>query len=128
MPVTTKVSSNPANGEVYSIQHYVIKFVSDRSVVFSRYSGFLHRHIVESVVSTIILCFLLDVAYYFFYWILKFMDWFSTQSRTIGSHELKKMLWMSQIFFVAFVKIFILFVFFLVAGAENFLTCDFFLI
>jgi hypothetical protein len=23
------VSSNPANGEVYSIQHYVIKFVSD---------------------------------------------------------------------------------------------------
>jgi hypothetical protein len=28
--ITTKVmSSNPANGEVYSIQHYVIKFVSD---------------------------------------------------------------------------------------------------
>jgi hypothetical protein len=27
---TTKVvSSNPAHGEVYSIQHYVIKFVSD---------------------------------------------------------------------------------------------------
>jgi len=23
------VSSNPANGEVWSIQHYVIKFVSD---------------------------------------------------------------------------------------------------
>jgi hypothetical protein len=23
------VSSNPAHGEVYSIQHYVIKFVSD---------------------------------------------------------------------------------------------------
>ena len=30
MPITiTVVSSNPANGEVYSIQHYVIKFVSD---------------------------------------------------------------------------------------------------
>jgi len=30
MPITTKVlSSNPVHGEVYSIQHYVIKFVSD---------------------------------------------------------------------------------------------------
>jgi hypothetical protein len=30
MPITTKVvSSNPVVGEVYSIQHYVIKFVSD---------------------------------------------------------------------------------------------------
>ena len=30
VPITTKVvSSNPVNGEVYSIQHYVIKFVSD---------------------------------------------------------------------------------------------------
>ena len=28
--ITTKVaSSNPAHAEVYSIQHYVIKFVSD---------------------------------------------------------------------------------------------------
>ena len=28
--ITTKeVSSNPAHGELYSIQHYVIKFVSD---------------------------------------------------------------------------------------------------
>jgi hypothetical protein len=28
--ITAKlVSSNPAHGEVYSIQHYVIKFVSD---------------------------------------------------------------------------------------------------
>jgi hypothetical protein len=35
------VSSNPVHGEVYLIQHYVIKFVSDRSVVFSGYSGFL---------------------------------------------------------------------------------------
>jgi hypothetical protein len=30
VPITTKVvSSNPVHGEVYSIQHYVIKFVSD---------------------------------------------------------------------------------------------------
>ena len=30
VPITTKVvSSNPVNGEVYSIQHYVIKFASD---------------------------------------------------------------------------------------------------
>jgi hypothetical protein len=30
VPITTKVvSSNPAHGEVYSIQHYLIKLVSD---------------------------------------------------------------------------------------------------
>jgi hypothetical protein len=30
VPITTKVmTSNPAHGEVYSIQHYVIRFVSD---------------------------------------------------------------------------------------------------
>jgi len=30
VPITTKVASlNPAHGKVYSIQHYVIKFVSD---------------------------------------------------------------------------------------------------
>jgi hypothetical protein len=30
VPITTKVvSSNPGNGEVYSIEHYVKKFVSD---------------------------------------------------------------------------------------------------
>ena len=30
VPITTKdVSSNPVHGEVYSIQHYVNKFVSD---------------------------------------------------------------------------------------------------
>jgi len=34
VPITTEfVSSIPVNGEVYSIQHYVIKFV--RSVVFT---------------------------------------------------------------------------------------------
>jgi len=39
VPITTKVvSSNPTHGEVYSIQHYVIKFFSDLRQV----SGF-HR-------------------------------------------------------------------------------------
>jgi hypothetical protein len=33
VPITTNVvSSNPAHGEVYSIQHYVIKFVNDFNV------------------------------------------------------------------------------------------------
>ena len=32
VPITTKVLSlNPVHGEVYSIQHYVIKFVTDGS-------------------------------------------------------------------------------------------------
>ena len=43
VPITINVvSSNPTYGEVYSLQHYVIKFVG-RSVVFSGYSGFLHQ-------------------------------------------------------------------------------------
>ena len=30
VPITTKVASSiPAHGDVYSVQHYVIKFVSD---------------------------------------------------------------------------------------------------
>ena len=38
VPITINVvSSNPAHGEVYSIQHYVIKFVSDLRQV----NGFL---------------------------------------------------------------------------------------
>ena len=37
VPITTNVSSIPAHGEVYSIQHYVAQFVSDLRKV----SGFL---------------------------------------------------------------------------------------
>jgi hypothetical protein len=47
VPITTKVlSSNPVDGKVYSIQHYVIKFVSDvrQDDGFLRYSGFLHQN------------------------------------------------------------------------------------
>jgi hypothetical protein len=43
VPITTKVvSSNPAHGEVYLIQHYAIKFVSDLRQVcgFHRVLGF----------------------------------------------------------------------------------------
>ena len=47
VPINTKVvSSNPVHGEVYSIQHYVIKFVSDLRQVggfLSGNSGFLHQ-------------------------------------------------------------------------------------
>jgi hypothetical protein len=35
------VSSNPIHGEVCSIQHYMIKFVSDLRQVFSWYPSFL---------------------------------------------------------------------------------------
>jgi hypothetical protein len=45
IPITTKVGSlNPTQDEVYSIQHHVIKFVSDlgQVSVFYLYSGFLH--------------------------------------------------------------------------------------
>ena len=38
---TNVVSSNPVHGEVYSIQHYVIKFVSD----FRQVVGFLRVHV-----------------------------------------------------------------------------------
>ena len=47
VPITTNiVSSNPAQDELYSIQHYVIKVLlatCNRPVVFSGYSGFLHE-------------------------------------------------------------------------------------
>ena len=46
VPITTNVvSSNPAHGEVYPVQHYVIEFVNDLRQVctFSVYSGFLHQ-------------------------------------------------------------------------------------
>jgi hypothetical protein len=38
--ITNVVSSNPVHGEVYSIQYYVIKFVSDLRQV----GGFLHKY------------------------------------------------------------------------------------
>jgi hypothetical protein len=46
VPITTNVSSNPIHGEVYWIQHYEIKFVSDLRQVsgFHRVlSGFLNK-------------------------------------------------------------------------------------
>ena len=47
--ITTKVvSSNPVHGEVYSIQHYVIKFVSDMRQVY----GFFQSTMVSSINKT----------------------------------------------------------------------------
>jgi hypothetical protein len=46
VPITTNiVSSNPVHGEVCSMQHYVIKFVSDLQQVddFFGYYGFIHK-------------------------------------------------------------------------------------
>jgi hypothetical protein len=49
VPITTEVVSlNPAHGEVYSIQHYVIKFVSDLQQV----DGFLPSNLVSSANKT----------------------------------------------------------------------------
>ena len=43
--ITKVVSSNLAHGQVHTIQHFVIKFVSDLRQIgdFSRYSVFLHQ-------------------------------------------------------------------------------------
>jgi hypothetical protein len=46
VPITINVaSSNPAHGEVYLIQHYVIRLVSDLRQVSGLlgYSGFIHQ-------------------------------------------------------------------------------------
>ena len=64
VPITSNVVSfNPAHGEAYSIQHYVIKFVSDLRQV----SGFLqvllvsstnkiHRHDITEIMLKVVLC------------------------------------------------------------------------
>jgi hypothetical protein len=46
--ITNVVSLNPAPGKVYSIQHYVIKFVSDLQQV----SGFLWGTLTSSAIKT----------------------------------------------------------------------------
>jgi hypothetical protein len=48
VPITTTVVSlNPVHGEVYSIQHYVIKFVSDLQQV----GGFLWELLFPSPIK-----------------------------------------------------------------------------
>jgi hypothetical protein len=52
VPITTKVvRSNPADGEVYSMQHYVMKFVSDLRHVsgFRRVLLFPPRHDISEI-------------------------------------------------------------------------------
>ena len=51
---TNVVSSNPAHGEVYAIQLYMIHFVSNLRQVFSGSSGFL-RHDITEIVLTVAL-------------------------------------------------------------------------
>ena len=55
VPITTTImGSNPAHGEVYSIQHYMIKFVSDLRQV----GGFRHditEMLLKVTLSTITL-------------------------------------------------------------------------
>jgi hypothetical protein len=64
VPITTNiVSSNPAHGEVYSIQHYVIEFVSDLLVVFVGYSGFLHCDITEVLLKVVLYAIALTLCY-----------------------------------------------------------------
>ena len=49
VPITTKaVSSNPVHGEVYSIQHYVVKFVSDMV------GGVLRHDITELLLKVVL--------------------------------------------------------------------------
>ena len=61
VPITTKVVSlNPSHGDVYSIQHYVIKknsvTFSGRSVVFSRYStNKIGRHDINEILLKVVL-------------------------------------------------------------------------
>jgi hypothetical protein len=51
VPITAKVvSSNPVHGEVYSIQHYVIKFVSDMRQV----GGFFHHDTTEILLKVML--------------------------------------------------------------------------
>jgi len=56
VPITTNVvSSNPAHGDVYSMQHYVMKFVFDRSVVFSWYSDSIDHHDIIEILLKVAL-------------------------------------------------------------------------
>ena len=52
VPITTNIMSlKPAHGEVYWIQYYMIKFVSDlqEDGGFLQSSGFLHHNTIDAV-------------------------------------------------------------------------------
>ena len=51
VPITTNVVNSNPLGEMYSIQHYVIKFVSDLRMflVFSCYFGFNFSNIIDNI-------------------------------------------------------------------------------
>ena len=74
VPSTTKVvSSNPALGEMYSIQHYVIKFVSDLRQV----GGFL-RFPPNFVEFKIMMCELCSIKDFIVHWVLPLLCLFET--------------------------------------------------
>ena len=59
VPITTKVvSSNPVGGEEYSIQHYVIKFVSDLQQVdgflLVSYTNKTDRHDITEILLKVV--------------------------------------------------------------------------
>jgi len=54
-------SSYPIHVEVYSIQLYVINCVSDSSVVFSGYSGFVHHQPNKQTTTKKITMYLLNI-------------------------------------------------------------------
>ena len=59
VPITTKVvSSNPVDGEEYSIQHYVIKFVSDLQQVdgflLVSYTNKTDRHDITEILLKVV--------------------------------------------------------------------------
>ena len=57
VPITKIVSLNPVLGEVFSMQHYVIKFLSDRSVVFCGYHPLskANRHDITEILLKVVL-------------------------------------------------------------------------
>ena len=53
VPITTKVvSSNPMHGEVYSIQHYVIKYVSDLRLIVAFFWVLLFPPLIKLITMT----------------------------------------------------------------------------
>ena len=89
MLITTKVvSSNPVHWEVYSIQHYVIKFVSDLRQV----GGFLW--VLWFPPPEILLKVALSTINQLTLWKMKASVWLFTESCNISRfHEEKKLVW-----------------------------------
>jgi hypothetical protein len=67
VPMTTNiVSSNPAHADVYPIQHYVIKFASDKRQV----DGFLCVHRFLPPIKLSAMLYLYDNKCYYYLWLI----------------------------------------------------------